>query len=197
VAYFFCYQLNLKTEVGTGLHVSLPFHNSFFCPTVSTFPTMPENKPALVLIPGMSSVASLVYEPLIAQLKNRGIEQIQPIHLPSIDAIATKASLKPTPLDADVSAIRSALVELVEHQGREVVVVSHSYGGTPALCACTGLWKDERDGKHGGVIRACLISSSLSLPGQSVGGVRAAWAQEHPEAGINDSGAKMESVGEV
>jgi alpha-beta hydrolase superfamily lysophospholipase len=158
---------------------------------------MAGEKPALVLIAGMSSVATLAYEPLIAQLKSLGFEQVEPINLPSIDAIATEASLKPTPLEADISAIRSVLAELVEKNGREVVVVAHSYGGTPALCASHGLWKSQREGQNGGVIRACLMSSSLTLPGQSIAGVRAEWAQAHPEAGINDDGAKVEMVGEV
>jgi alpha-beta hydrolase superfamily lysophospholipase len=151
---------------------------------------------ALVLIPGMSSVATLVYEPLKPKLEQVGFSKIEAIDLPSVDAIATKASLKPTALDADISAIRSALVKLVD-QGLDVVVVAHSYGGTPALCATEGLWKTQRGRKEGGVVRACLISSSLSLPGQSIGGVRAEWAQKHPEAGINDSGAKVETVGDV
>src|ERR1700712_4081083 len=152
---------------------------------------MAQTKPALILVPGMSSVASVVYEPLVAQLKDIGFEEIEPISLPSIDAIATKLSLKPTPLEADIAAIRLALVELVEKQGRDAIVVAHSYGGTPALCASEGLWKTQREGKQGGIIRACLLSSSLSLPGQSVAGVRAEWAEKNPEGGINDAGAKM------
>jgi hypothetical protein len=157
---------------------------------------MTKHNSAIVLVPGMSSVATLVYKPLKLELEHVGFSKIEPIDLPSIDAIATKASLKPNALQADISTIRSAIVKLVD-QGLDVVVVAHSYGGTPALCASEGLWKTQRDGKEGGVVKACLISSSLSLPGQSVGGVRAEWAQKNPEAGINDSDATVEMVGDV
>ena len=158
---------------------------------------MTQRRPAIILVPGISSVASLVYEPLIAKLKTIGFDEVVPINLPSIDTIETKVSLKPTPLEADTKAIRSELERLVKQDGREVVVVAHSYGGTPALCSCEGLWKSQRGGEAGGVIRACLMSSSLSLPGQTVAGVRAEWATNNPNGGINDGGAKMESVGDV
>lgn len=158
---------------------------------------MAPTTPTVVLVPGMSSVASVVYAPLVERLKARGLEEVRPVNLPSVDCVATKASLKPNALEADIAVIRSVLVKLVEGEGKDVVAVAHSYGGTPTLCACEGLWRDGRRNRRekGGVVRAVLLSSSLTLPGRAIAADRIEYGEAH--GGINDEGAKIEVVGEV
>lgn len=157
------------------------------------------SKPSVVLIPGFCSIATVLYDPLITELKTQGFKDITPLNLPSIDTISTKVSLKPNALEADIALIHSTLSQLIEEEGKDVIVVAHSYGGAPSLYACEGLWKSQRAGKKGGVVRAYLISAAIALPGQSVAGIRAAWAAANPGGGIDDesAGAKFEMVGEV
>ena len=150
---------------------------------------------AVVLVPGMSSVGSIVYEPLIQELKSAGSTEVRAVDLPSIDPIVRKTNLDPNALEADIKAITKLLLELIEQKEMDVLVVGHSYGGTPALCACEGFWRSQRSDKKGGVVRTALISSSLSFDGRSVAGDRVEYGQKY--GGIKDEGARIEVVGEV
>lgn len=176
------------------------FSTEFYEDSVSSGASTPGRKakavpsPTIILVPGMSSVGSVVYEPLIQQLKAYELEGICTVDLPSVDCIATRAVLKPNALQADIIAIRSLLEKAIEDEEKDVVIVAHSYGGTPSLCASEGLWQDARksSGKQGGVVRAILLSSSLALPGGTVATDRAAWGKEH--GGIDDGEAKVEVI---
>ena len=150
---------------------------------------------AVILVPGMSSVGSIVYAPLLEELKKANFEHVHAVDLPSVDCTTTKADLKPTALNADIELIRLAIKRALVDLKRDVVVVGHSYGGTPALYACEGMWKSAQPPGTPGVLSAALISSSLSLPGNSVAIDRAAYGKTH--GGIDDSGAHVEMEGDV
>jgi hypothetical protein len=150
---------------------------------------------SLVLVPGMSSVGSVFYQPLKQELGKLGFDDVTIADLPSVDSTKRTAELVPNGLEVDITYIRQIVQPLVE-EGKDVIVVAHSYGGTPSMYACAGLWKHERKSKgiEGGVIKAALMSSSLSLPGTSIAAIRTAWASEHmPEMNI----AQEKSVVEV
>lgn len=139
----------------------------------------------MVLIQGICSTPQ-AFDPLIQELStSHKIENVKTIKLPSAEAFNGNADLTPNPLEADIKAIRTMLKDLVETQNHDVLLVAHSYGGTPSLHSTKGLWKHTRHSS--GVTKALLLCSSLSLPGQAVGGVRMAWAQANPNGGINDS----------
>jgi len=154
----------------------------------------PPNPVTALLIPGMSSKAT-VYDPLVAALQaTDSLTAVHALDLPSAGALATGAALTPTALEADARAIRGA-VQRAAAQGHAIILLAHSYGGTPALHATRGLWAGE---SGAGVARVLLLSASLSLAGESVGGVRAAWAAEHPGAGVDDeSGVRIDVHGGV
>jgi len=59
----------------------------------------------IVLVPGMTCVASVVYAPLVKRLKKLGIEKVHAKELPSVDP---QESLQPNPLEADIAAIRAS-----------------------------------------------------------------------------------------
>jgi alpha-beta hydrolase superfamily lysophospholipase len=150
--------------------------------------------PAIILVPGMSCVGSFVYAPLMEELKKAGLEHVEAVDLPSVDCVTTKAHLKPNALEADVKHIRSA-IERALSNSLDVVVVGHSYGGTPSLYACEGLWKTAQPAGAPGVLRAALLTSSLTLPGGSIAGDRMEYGKKH--GGIDDSGGNVQMVGEV
>ena len=155
---------------------------------------MAAEKPAIVFVPGLCSVASIVFKPLIQSLQSRGgFTHLTPVDLPSVDAINTKVSLKPSGLQVDTTAVQAAIKAHID-AGRDVVVVAHSYGGTPGLYGTVGLWKDAAAaaGKKG-VVKAVLLAASLSLPGVSVAGDREVYRQSHPDE-INDGTPQIEKI---
>ena len=124
-----------------------------------------------VLVPGITSVASTLFEPLLKQLESIGVKTFSALDIPSVNPTAR---LLPNALGADVAAIRVALTEAIEGKGLDVALVGHSYGGVPCLVAAEGLWKTvrERKGKKGGVVNVALIAAPIVLAGETVGGLR-------------------------
>jgi hypothetical protein len=88
----------------------------------------------------------------------------------------------PTSIDADVEAIRTAVLKAAD-AGNDVVLVLHSYGGIPGSEASKGLSKEERakDGKKGGIVRLVYVTAFAIPEGVSMrvaaGGEFAPWCQ--------------------
>ena len=68
----------------------------------------------------------------------------------------------------DVSQVRSALQTLIDVEGKDVIVVSHSYGGLPAVVGMTGYGKSKRggSGEKGGVVGTLFMAASI-LPAEN------------------------------
>lgn len=141
--------------------------------------TSSSGRPAIVFVPGLASVGTVVFEPTVAQLKALGWaeQDLITVNNPSVDHVNTKASIKPHALAADIRNLRTVLSELIDDQGRDVLLVAHSYGSAPALSAAQDLWRHVRQqqGKAGGVIKVGLIAAALPLPGRSVADDRVEW----------------------
>lgn len=88
-------------------------------------------------------------------LVEKGIPSETPPH-PSVGSEPPNKTLQD-----DVSSLRSVLTRLVETEGKEVIVVAHSYGGVVASCAVEGLSKAERvaAAKPGGVSRVAYLAA--------------------------------------
>lgn len=112
------------------------------------------SKPTVVGVPGAWHGPD-VYDKVFDILAKHGYPTVG-LSLPSVGA-------KPphTSFDGDVKAIRDSLRKLVIDQGRDVILITHSYSGMPGVEAPVGLSKDERlaEGKEGGVIRLVFIMS--------------------------------------
>ena len=76
-----------------------------------------------------------------------------------------------TTLDPEVEYIRTKVLPLLE-QGREVIVVMHSYGGFAGSAALRGLSKAERheQGLSGGIMALVYLAAWMLDEGQSVSG---------------------------
>ena len=113
-------------------------------------------KPTILVIPG-AWFPSSTYQPLLDVLEKAGF--------PTMYSRLT--SLNPpdpstTSIAADAAAIREkALLPLIEDQGKEVVLVMHSYGSLPGGAAAIGLGVKERkrQGKKGGVLGLIPITA--------------------------------------
>jgi len=130
-----------------------------------------------VLVPGITTVASDAFVPLVKQLDLIGAAGFTPLDIPSVNP--TKPLL-PNAFEADVAAIRAALADAIESKGLDIVLLGHSYGAAPCLTAAEGLWKTirEKQGKKGGVVKIAVIAGPLVLAGESVGGLRADYEKQ-------------------
>lgn len=130
-------------------------------------------KPTIVLIPG-SFLHSSHYTPTIQPLHDAGVS----IHILDPPCYHSK---KPGDLPTmyDDASFISSFVEKLADQGEEVVLVSHSYGGTPTTEGLKGLSVAERrkQGRKGGVVRLAYITAVVpkvggGLADTMVGGVQ-------------------------
>lgn len=115
------------------------------------------SKPVIVLIPG-GFCSPKAYAKLASTLEEQGYETIvirlrtctnSPGTDPSTPEWQALAQL--TPFD-DAKLVHEALASLVE-QGREALLVGHSYGSLPMLASCQGWTTHERSAKglQGGI----------------------------------------------
>ena len=109
--------------------------------------------PTVVVIPAACQTPSL-YVPLTKALSERSI--------PS--SIVPTASVGASPgfkdFSADVALVRDTVNKLLD-EGKDVIVLVHSYGGIPGSAALKGLGKRERlkGGNRGGVVRLVYVCS--------------------------------------
>ena len=72
--------------------------------------------------------------------------------------------------DEDTAAIRHELSALIDEQGRDVILVMHSYSGIPASDAAEGLGRTERTaaGRKGGIVLLVYICAYMLPVGESL-----------------------------
>ncbi|KAK7023030.1 AB hydrolase-1 domain-containing protein [Favolaschia claudopus] len=119
-------------------------------------------KPTIIIIPG--SFAPLwSYDPVINELKaNRyPVEGIE---------LETVGKRDKAPGLYDDAAKVAALVRRLADEGKDVVLVPHSYGGLVACEASKGLGKSirEKEGKKGGIARIVFVTAVVGREGQSL-----------------------------
>jgi pimeloyl-ACP methyl ester carboxylesterase len=115
-------------------------------------------KPTIVFVPGAWHPPT-AYDLLLPPLHAAGYTTTY-VYLPSVGAAA------PVAFEDDVAAVRRVVAGLVE-LGREVVVVSHSYGASPATEALKGLARKEQQekGMSGAVIQLLYIAAIVPTKG--------------------------------
>jgi hypothetical protein len=91
------------------------------------------SKPFILIIPG-SFAPPHSYDAVIKSLRASGFQAVA-LQLPSTQK---RMPLKPATMMDDADVIRRA-VETILAQGKEVIAVCHSYGGTPTTQALVGL----------------------------------------------------------
>ncbi|VUC27296.1 unnamed protein product [Clonostachys rosea] len=129
--------------------------------------------PALVFVPGEWHGPEM-FDEVRANLNERG-------YVTEAAALATFGATDPNVgLAEDVASVRSIIGRLIE-EGKDVVVVAHSYGGVPSSCAVEGLGVTDlkAQSKNGGVIMIVYVSSFAIESGASVletvGGTHLPW----------------------
>ena len=132
-------------------------------------------KPAIVLVPGTFHTPTH-FQPLSERFQRLSYPT-HTVALPSIGEEAATATLQD-----DINAIRSPLERFVD-DGKEVVLVLHSYSGIPGCQTVKGLEKTKRaeEGNEGGVIQVLFMAAFLPQEGQNVtdalGGASLPWSK--------------------
>ncbi|ORY63002.1 Alpha/beta hydrolase fold-1 [Pseudomassariella vexata] len=139
---------------------------------------MSSTKPIILLVHGAWHLP-LCYDLLKEQLNHLGYEFICP-------ALATLGDDKQgATWQSDVKLIREVVIPLFD-EGKEVVIVAHSYGGIPASAATQGLGIKERaaEGKTGGFRRLVYMASGgIMVRGQDfLQGIGGSWLPFHNAA---------------
>jgi len=120
-------------------------------------------KPTILIVPGSFSAVSL-YDTLISALHALSYPAI-------VSDLPSASRLPPAPAAsmADDAAHFHGLAESLADEGRDIVILTHSYGGIPGTEAAKGLAKTDREaeGKKGGVIRLVYLTSIVPPVGGS------------------------------
>lgn len=121
-------------------------------------------KPTVVLVPG--AWHSPVHYSLVTNLLNQKGYQVVSQRLPSVNSSTPKLISVTT--DADF--IRNEMILPLLDQGKDILLIAHSYGGSPGAAAAYGLSKAERTaaGENGGIIGLIFIAAFLAETGLSV-----------------------------
>lgn len=123
-------------------------------------------KPTVVIIPGAWQLPAS-FDTLVSQLKESNIPAE---FVPLASVGGTELPLKGLP--DDVAAVRNTLKRLAE-EGKDVVLLCHSYGGVVGSCAVEGFdaTSRAREGKTGGVVLTVYMAAFMIPKGQSLLGV--------------------------
>ncbi|MDI1486709.1 MAG: hypothetical protein OHK93_005969 [Ramalina farinacea] len=115
----------------------------------------PPTNPTIVLVPGAWQPSSL-YTPLITAFKNAGF----PTFIVDLPSCEPQVDPQTTTVTIDADAIRQVVLPLIEQEGKDVVLLCHSYGGVPLGPAAAGLSKSTR-GSNGGVVGLVYMCAAV------------------------------------
>lgn len=124
-------------------------------------------KPVIVFVPGAFSRPS-DFDPVSGPLRDVGYE-VHVVHHPSSPDVL----VDPTPSMYDDADNIRRLAEALSDEGKDIVIVMHSYGGLPGTQACEGLSKTDRlrASKSGGIVRLLYVAAAIAPVGSSMAGV--------------------------
>jgi pimeloyl-ACP methyl ester carboxylesterase len=119
-------------------------------------------KPTIVVVPGSFSTP-IFYDAFVSQLSAHGYD-VQVVNLPSVDGETA------TDMTDDADAIQAVTTKIAD-EGKDIVLVTHSYGGIPGTESAHGLAKKDREasGKEGGIVALLYVAALLVQPGKSLG----------------------------
>jgi alpha-beta hydrolase superfamily lysophospholipase len=124
------------------------------------------SKPVILLIPG-SFTTSAMYFPLQDILVEEGYE----VYVNNLPSASRNAPEAPASLSDDAKFF-SNIIRMITDQGKNIIVLGHSYGGLVASESAKGHSKAERCARDlkGGIIRIIFLAAIVLLKGQSLVG---------------------------
>lgn len=124
--------------------------------------------PVILLVPGSFAVPALYEDNAIKGVKEKGYD-IRCLHMPTVGLAPREARPGSPPTMYDDAAFIAAEAEKLGDEGKDVVIIGHSYGGIPVTQSVKGVTKQERQqqGKKGGVVRVGYMTCLVPRVGQS------------------------------
>ena len=121
------------------------------------------SKPSIVIIPGSFSGASMYYE-LVDQVQQLGCE----VFVNNLPSASRNPPEEPASLHDDAVFFRG-IIQTYADQGKDVLVLGHSYGGVVATECAEGIDKASRTsrGLCGGVVRIAYLAAVVPALGVS------------------------------
>ena len=124
-------------------------------------------KPSILFVPG-SFFRPEFYESIFDIVRKKGYD-IRGLHIPTVGLSAGQPRPGvPANMYDDAAYIAKEAEKLIG-EGRDVILVAHSYGGVPASQSTKGLTKKEREhaGKQGGIVNISYLTCLVLALGQS------------------------------
>lgn len=148
------------------------------------------SKPSILIVAGSFSLPEF-YDEIINGVERKGYEITCP-HLPSVGLKTGAREGKPPTLYDDMALIAKEVEKLAD-AGKDVLLIGHSYGGTPMIESVKGLRKGERkkQGKKGGIVRLSFITALVPAVGLSAGSVLADVPEEYRSPMELDVGSSL------
>lgn len=125
------------------------------------------SKPSIIFIPGSFSLLP-VWQPFFEAAYKLGHE-ITGLHPPTIGLSSQQGRDGPAPSMYDDAAVIAQEAEKLADQGKDVILMGHSYAGIPISQSTKGLSRNERkaQGKPGGVVQLAYIACLVPAIGES------------------------------
>lgn len=137
------------------------------------------SRPSILLIPGSFALPDF-YDIVVDAATAQGYS-IKALHLPSVGLSTLNGRPGVLPTMYDDAAFIAGEAEKLADEGKDVLLIGHSYGGVPVTQSLKGLSIKERQkqGKAGGVVGLAYITSVVPVVGQSAADVLGNVPQEH------------------
>lgn len=134
-------------------------------------------KPSILIITGSFGLPEF-YDNVVDAVAAKGYE-IRALHSPSVSRNDGPRGDPPTMYD-DAACIAKETEKLTD-EGKDVILLPHSYGGVPATESTKGLGKEERQkqGKKGGIVRLAYMTCLVPAVGVPAAGVLENVAEEY------------------
>ncbi|MCJ1319512.1 hypothetical protein MMC15_004848 [Xylographa vitiligo] len=146
-------------------------------------PSMAVSLPTFAIVPGAWH-SPIHWDLVVPELNGAGYAT-RSLRLPGVDSPTPKSISTTT----DAHFIQSDVLGPLLSDGKDVILVAHSYGGMPSGAAAVGLSKAERSaaGLPGGIIGLIWVAALIAHPGDSlkalVGGQFNPWVQINQATG--------------
>ncbi|MCJ1282914.1 hypothetical protein MMC26_002240 [Xylographa opegraphella] len=130
------------------------------------------SKASIIIVPSSFALPEL-YDSVVNAVAAKGYE-IQALHLPTVGLKTGPKDGAPATMYEDAEFIAKEVDKLAD-EGKDVILIAHSYGGIPATECIKGLGKEERqkNGKKGGVVALAYMTALVPAVGVSAMGVLA------------------------
>lgn len=137
------------------------------------------SKPSILLVPGSFALPEF-YDVVVDPVKAKGYD-IRALHLLTV-GLGPENPRKGTPPNMyDDAAFIAKEIEKLADEGKDVILIAHSYGGIPTTESIKGLGKEERAklGKKGGVVKIAYMTCLVPEVGQNAMAVLGDVRPEH------------------